>query len=268
MWLGVVQLIYFAASIFFFLAALSRRPWQSKLAGALGLSGIVIHLAYIVHRGIVAHRMPVTNTYETLVLFSLLLMAASIVAHKRYGLPALGGFASLAAAVVLSACSLMSSEIEPLLPSLRSNWLLFHVLASFLGYASFGLAFVSAAAYLFLDMGIVRLLRLPVRVRIGETADFLDWFTYRAIAFGFPLLTLGVVTGAVWANTCWGSYWSWDPKESWSFITWFIYAGCLHMRFGGMRGRASAIMAVVGFCCVVFTYLGVNYWLAGLHAYA
>ena len=92
--------------------------------------------------------------------------------------------------------------------------------------------------------------------------------TREPTTFGFPLLTLGIVTGAIWANTCWGTYWNWDPKETWSFITWFIYAGCMHMRFSGMRGRLSAAMAVLGFGCVAFTYLGVNYWLAGLHAYA
>jgi cytochrome c-type biogenesis protein CcsB len=313
MWIGIVQLIYFGAGILFFLGAYSRRAWLLRIATILALTGSAVQLGFIIHRGILARRLPITNTYETLVLFSLLLMVSYFLAYRRYGLPALGGFASLVAATALSACSLMSSEIEPLLPSLKSNWLLLHVLASFLGYAAFGLAFASATAYLLLDLGLARPLGLRIATPTDEmnpsdksatgpgcrrrefirttspihfdstsaskfapagwsdrlpASDFLDWFTYRAIAFGFPLLTLGIVTGAIWADACWGSYWNWDPKETWSFITWFIYAGCLHMRFTGMRGRTSAIMAVIGFGCVIFTYFGVNYWLAGLHDYA
>ncbi|MBI4832453.1 MAG: c-type cytochrome biogenesis protein CcsB [Candidatus Lindowbacteria bacterium] len=268
MWLGIMQLIYLSCSILFFLAAYSRKRWQLRLALVTGMLGCAIHLGFIIQRGMLARRLPITNTYETLILFSLLLMAAYLAAYRRYGLPALGGFASLVAAILLSACSLLSPEIEPLLPSLKSNWLLFHVLASFLGYAAFGLAFASSVAYLLLDSGLRRLLKSQIVPATEGITDFLDWFTYRAIAFGFPLLTLGIVTGAIWADTCWGSYWNWDPKETWSFITWFVYAGCLHMRFAGMRGRTSAIMAVVGFGCVIFTYMGVNYWLAGLHDYA
>jgi cytochrome c-type biogenesis protein CcsB len=266
MWLGAVQLTYFAAAVIFFSATLSKRALLLNLARILAGAGILVHLAAVIHRGIVAERLPLTNTYETLMLFSLLLMVSFMLADRRYELPALGGFAGLTSSVALSACSLMSPDIEPLLPSLRSNWLLFHVLSSFLGYAAFALAFGTALAYLAIDLRLAPSQRLALDRE--RTKDFLDWFTYRAIAFGFPLLTLGIVTGAVWANTCWGRYWNWDPKESWSFITWFVYAGCLHMRFGGMRGKASAAMAVIGFGCVVFTYLGVNYWLAGLHDYA
>ncbi|GAB4343205.1 MAG: c-type cytochrome biogenesis protein CcsB [Candidatus Abyssubacteria bacterium] len=266
MWLGAVQLIYFAAAVTFFSATISKRALLGGLARILALAGVLVHLAAIIHRGLIAERLPLTNTYETLVLFSLLLMVSFMLADRRYQLPALGGFAGLAAAVTLSACSLISSDIEPLLPSLRSNWLLFHVLSSFLGYAAFALAFGTAVAYFVIDLRLPPLQRLALDHQ--EIKNFLDWFTYRSIAFGFPLLTLGIVMGAIWANTCWGRYWNWDPKESWSFITWFVYASCLHMRFGGMRGKASAAMAVIGFGCVIFTYLGVNYWLAGLHDYA
>jgi cytochrome c-type biogenesis protein CcsB len=97
----------------------------------------------------------------------------------------------------------------------------------------------------------------------------LDDLNYQALKFGFPLLTLGIITGAVWANYAWGRYWDWDPKETWSLITWLLYAALLHQRLTvGWRGRKAAIMAIIGFLAVLFTFLGVNLLLSGLHAYS
>ncbi len=100
------------------------------------------------------------------------------------------------------------------------------------------------------------------------SADMLDEITYKSIAAGFPLLTLGIITGAIWADSAWGTYWSWDPKETWSLITWFVYAMYLHSRFmRGWRGKKTAVMSLIGFISVIFTYLGVNLLLSGLHSY-
>jgi cytochrome c-type biogenesis protein CcsB len=96
----------------------------------------------------------------------------------------------------------------------------------------------------------------------------LDEINYKSIVIGFPMLTLGIVTGAAWANYAWGTYWSWDPKETWSLITWFLYAALLHGRLTvGWRGRKAAILAIVGFAALVFTFLGVNLVLSGMHSY-
>ena len=98
--------------------------------------------------------------------------------------------------------------------------------------------------------------------------DLLDDVTYRMIAIGWPLLTGGIITGAVWANSAWGTYWSWDPKETWSLITWFVYAIYLHARYvRGWKGTQMAVISAVGFLAVIFTYLGVNLVLSGLHSY-
>jgi cytochrome c-type biogenesis protein CcsB len=97
----------------------------------------------------------------------------------------------------------------------------------------------------------------------------LDDLNYQSLKFGFPLLTLGIITGAVWADNAWGRYWGWDPKETWSLITWFLYAAMLHQRLTvGWRGRKAAIMAIAGFLAVLFTFLGVNLILPGLHTYS
>jgi cytochrome c-type biogenesis protein CcsB len=159
-------------------------------------------------------------------------------------------------------------EIEPLIPALQSNWLTYHVLTCFLSYAAFAVSFGASIAFLLKKRkGEIR------EEETGETgilpaATLLDEVIYKANAVGFLLLGIGIITGAVWANYAWGSYWSWDPKETWSLITWFIYAIFLHARLTrGWRGTRTAVLSIIGFCGVIFTFLGVNYVLSGLHSY-
>jgi len=164
--------------------------------------------------------------------------------------------------------AILNSEIEPLIPALKSNWLLIHVSTSFLAYGAFALSFGISLMYL------VKMKNGEKKVNGGlgailPDAGLLDEYSYKAILVGFPLLTLGILTGAVWAHYAWGSYWSWDPKETWSLIVWLIYAGFLHARIiGGWRGKRTALISVIGFLGVIFLYLGVNLLLSGLHSYS
>ena len=163
----------------------------------------------------------------------------------------------------------MQSGIEPLVPALQSNWLLYHVVTCFLGYAAFAVACGISIMYLVKAKseesgggaagGLMGMFP-PIRV--------LDDLNYRAIMIGFPLLTLGIITGAAWANYAWGTYWSWDPKETWSLIVWFVYAAFLHARFTrGWVGKRAAWLSIIGFAATIFCYLGVNLFLSGLHSY-
>jgi cytochrome c-type biogenesis protein CcsB len=160
----------------------------------------------------------------------------------------------------------VQDEIEPLIPALQSNWLTYHVLTCFLAYAAFATSFGGSIAFLMKNKknGIPTggfLDKLP-------ELNLLDELIYKANAVGFMLLGVGIITGAVWANYAWGSYWSWDPKETWSLITWFIYATFLHARLTrGWRGNKTALLSIIGFLAVIFTFLGVNYVLSGLHSY-
>jgi cytochrome c-type biogenesis protein CcsB len=163
----------------------------------------------------------------------------------------------------------LDSGIQPLVPALQSNWLLYHVITCFLGYAAFAVACGISVMYLLRD-GHER--RTPVDapsvIETFPAGKVLDDLNYRAIMIGFPLLTLGIVTGAAWANYAWGTYWSWDPKETWSLIVWFIYAAFLHARITrGWVGRRAAWLSIVGFAATIFCYLGVNLLLSGLHSY-
>ena len=161
----------------------------------------------------------------------------------------------------------LDSGIQPLVPALQSNWLTYHVITCFLGYAAFAVACGVSIMYLIVTSGEGE------KGRKGILAAFppsrvLDEINYRSIMVGFPLLTLGIVTGAIWANYAWGTYWSWDPKETWSLIVWFIYATFLHARITrGWVGRRAAWLSVAGFAATIFCYLGVNLLLSGLHSY-
>ncbi|RJQ54865.1 MAG: c-type cytochrome biogenesis protein CcsB [Nitrospiraceae bacterium] len=286
---------------------------------------------------------PLRNLYESLIFFVWSLILIHLIIEFKYKTRSLGAFVTplTALALLFIDISGTSKEIQPLIPALQSNWLLFHVLLSFLGYAAFGVSFGAAAAYIImisesrkekayifwsLIIGIFLVVLVGMGVdfmslsaaerkeliqshflkatfrnesggvaavswllslafifalwnfgiglkkilaSLSVTPRMLEDIEYKSIAIGFPLFTLGgLLMGAIWANSAWGKYWSWDPKETWSLITWFVYALYLHARFvGGWRGKRVAILAVIGFVAVVFTYLGVNLVLSGLHAY-
>jgi cytochrome c-type biogenesis protein CcsB len=202
---------------------------------------------------------PLSNRYESLVFFSWSLPTVGLLAFRKNLQGYLGALVSMLACLLLAYASFgADADIRPLMPALKSNWLLIHVMTAFLGYAAFAVAFGAAILYLFKNK---RAQATPPEL------PMLDRLMHRATMLGFLLLTFGILTGAVWAETAWGKYWSWDPKETWSLITWLIYASLLHARLlKGWQGRRIAWLAILGFLAVIFTYLGVNY-LPSLHAY-
>ncbi len=213
---------------------------------------------------------PLSNLYESLVFAAWAIMLIYLILELRSKQRALGVFPSLFAFLAMAYASFstqMDSKIQPLVPALKSNWLIAHVIACFLGYAAFA---VSAG------ISILYLMRKPQTSNprpkglssLFPEAKQLDNLNYQMILFGFLWLSLGIITGSVWANSAWGTYWSWDPKETWSLITWFIYAAVLHARaVQGWRGNRVAWLSMLGFGCVLFTYFGVNFLLSGLHSY-
>jgi len=203
---------------------------------------------------------PLANFYESLIFFAWCLPTLGLLAFRRYLKGYLGALIAVLSTLLLAYASFgVDSRIKPLMPALKSNWLLIHVVTAFLGYAAFALAFGSAILYLVQEKRPRSSLPpLPV----------LDNLVYRTTVLGFLMLTLGIITGAVWAETAWGRYWSWDPKETWSLITWLIYAAMLHARLlKGWHGHRIAWLAVLGFMAVLFTYFGVSFLLTGLHSY-
>jgi cytochrome c-type biogenesis protein CcsB len=287
---------------------------------------------------------PLTNLYESLIFFVWCLILGYLIIEFKLKTRSFGAFITPVAGLALAFIDIsgMSKEIQPLVPALQSNWLLAHVMMSFIAYAAFALSFSTGIMYLIIStekrsevsyifwtitFGIfvtvlaamcIDLLTFKVMVKPEEfiksymfktsflnpsafvkilswifmaviifiiwryglnlktvirkfniTSETLDEITYKSIVIGFPIFTLGgLIFGAIWADQAWGVYWSWDPKETWSLITWFVYAFYLHGRMiRGWRGKKVAIVAVIGFIAVIFTYLGVNLLLSGLHSY-
>ena len=203
---------------------------------------------------------PLSNLYESLIFFGWCIVLALILIQWRFGADLIVLLGLPLAFLVMACTFLLDQNIRPLIPALQSNWLVAHVITCFLGYAGFAVSFVAAVLFL-LSKGGDRLRNsLPER-------EVLDEIVYRSILLGYPLLSLGIITGAAWADYAWESYWSWDPKETWSLITWLVYSAFLHARLArGWSGERTAILSVVGFGAVLFTYFGVNY-LPGLHSY-
>jgi cytochrome c-type biogenesis protein CcsB len=205
--------------------------------------------------------------YESLVFFSWTVAILYIFVELKYKEYIIGVFATPLVFLAIAYASLspdISSKISPLIPALKSNWLIAHVITCFLGYAGFAVAFGFSIMYF-------------VKPKNSDSTsifakfpslDLIDEMTYQMVVFGFLFLTIGIITGAVWANSAWGTYWSWDPKETWSLITWIVYAVFMHLRMmRGWQGKNLAWVSIIGFMAVMFTYFGVNFLLSGLHSY-
>jgi cytochrome c-type biogenesis protein CcsB len=214
---------------------------------------------------------PLSNLFESLIFFSWTVMLLYLIMEWRIQNRSVGPFVTPFTFLLMAYASLspnISGQIQPLIPALKSNWLTSHVVTCFMGYASFAIAGGLGFMYLLKgDEGRGGGKPALSLARFLPSRDALDELIYQCAILGFIFLTLGIITGAVWAHYAWGRYWGWDPKETWSLITWLVYAAMLHSRYvRGWRGRRMAVMALVGLACVLFTYLGVNY-LPGLHSY-
>ena len=246
---------------------LKQTTW-GKVATWTTLVTVLISTVGMVLRVLEMHRvsdfwmLPVTNTYETLAFFSWAIPLVYLIFEWRYKIRVVGAFVTGLAFlfIALASSPLLSSEVRPLVPALQSYWLVLHVLFTLGGEAFFAVAFGAAVLFLWLQRRGGNL----------QTLKLLDNLSYKAIALGFPLFTLGgLVFGAIWAQHAWGRYWGWDPKETWMLITWLFYALYLHVRVRwGWRDAKTAWLAVGGFAVAMFTWWGVNYLLAGLHSYA
>jgi ABC-type transport system involved in cytochrome c biogenesis permease subunit len=236
----------------------SKKDGAARAASLLALAGLVLHTLALILRTVESGHAPFTNMYESLSFFAWATVLAFLVFNRKQELARSGLILMLVvvALMALASSPLMPKEAAPLVPALQSAWLWLHVSVTLLGEAFFAVAFVTSLRFL--------------AARTPEKKERLDRVSYRAVAAGFPLFTLGgLVFGMVWAHKAWGSYWSWDPKEVWSLITWLVFALYLHTRIVmGWKGKRSAIIAIVGFLAALFTFFGVNYLLSGLHSYA
>jgi cytochrome c-type biogenesis protein CcsB len=268
--LGVVTFIYLLSTLLYICYLAFRSKTIGNLATIFTLSGLIGQIISFILRWRESYALgyghiPLSNQFESMVFFALVIILMYLVIEYKMKIKTLGAFVTPVASILLALTTLtdsFSSEIQPLVPALQSNWLTYHVITCFIGYAAFAVSFGVSIIYL---LGPA----LKKTKKILPDENVLDDVNYKAITIGFPMLTIGIITGAAWANYAWGSFWSWDPKETWSLITWFFYAAFLHARYThGWRGKKTAILSIIGFLAVIFTYFGVNYLLPGLHSYA
>lgn len=350
---GISTMAYFIAMMIYFIYLAFRKNSVGIFATSITIVGFISQTFAIALRwkefaelsgmGFLRSA-PLTNLYESLTFFVWCLILGYLIIEFKFKNRSFGAFVTPVAGLVLAFIDLtgVTKEIQPLVPALKSNWLLAHVTMSFIAYAAFSISFSTGIMYLILNtekrnepayifwtltFGLFTILILSmgidfftfkvkvrpeifiksylfktsflhpsfivniiswlisfvvvflvwrygyilkeILIKFGLSAEMLDEITYKSIAVGFPIFTLGgLIFGAIWADQAWGVYWSWDPKETWSLITWFIYAFYIHSRFvRGWKGKKAAIVAVIGFMAVIFTYLGVNLLLSGLHSY-
>jgi cytochrome c-type biogenesis protein CcsB len=296
---GVTLALYLAAAVGYFHVLAFRRRSVLTVARGLAYAGVAVHLTSVVTRGLAAGRVPWGNMYEYVTVVGLLLVVAFLFIERRWRVEAAGGFVLGGAVAAMGAATLIYVPPGPLVPALNSYWLRIHVVMAMLGSALFTLGFVFTLLYLWQERRERRAApaivpaRQPALVTAGpgDAGDHvpaeepeaevptrrgrlpdsavLDRIAYRTIVFAFPIWTLAIIFGAIWAEEAWGRYWGWDPKEVWSFVTWVAFAGYLHARATvGWRGRRAAVLAVVGFTALVFNLVVVNTVIAGLHSYA
>jgi len=270
---SISMAIYLICSLGYLIFATFQHKRVGTISTALLTFGLFLHSAGLIFRWVETHQtgygyVPLSNMYESLIFFSWTIILVYLILEFKYQQKIIGVFVTPFAFLAIALTSIIpgiDAKITPLVPALQSNWLAIHVITCFLGYASFAVSFGISILYLIRDKKEGQEERV---LKWLPSTPVLDEINYKSIVIGFPMLTLGIITGAAWANYAWGSYWSWDPKETWSLITWFIYAAFLHARFTrDWRGRKAAILSIVGFVFVLFTYFGVNYLISGLHSY-
>jgi ABC-type transport system involved in cytochrome c biogenesis permease subunit len=252
--LYLVLLCYSSAAIAYALASFKRAVWL-KIAFALAVVGWSCNLAVLLCHAYLSQRLPVTNGYEFISCFILLTVLIYLIYERTQHNHNAGGIVMLINALLTAAIIVLMprqiGQAGPLMPALKSPWLTVHVITAIVAYSAFTLAAGIAVK------------------QLGKHISPEDNAIYMITAFGFIMLSLSIILGAVWAEQVWGRYWTWDPKETWALVTWIIYAIFLHLyNRRNWRGNNARILVIAGFILVLFTFFGVNYLLPGLHSYA
>ncbi len=248
--------LLFVGVIFSLISLWKPHKTISKLALLAIVLAFICLTAALLARSFVSGRLPFATMYEFTFLFAWGILLFLIILNRKFSSNLLTALAGLLTIVIITYGSTLPSEIRPLMPALQSRWLEIHVITAIIAYGAFALSCCLGILYL-------------VKAKSAERGlDKLDAALHWSVVVGFPFMTLVLISGAVWAEEVWGRWWSWDPKETWALITWLIYAGYLHARKTyGWQGKKAAIMAIVGFAAVLFTFFGVSLLLPGDHSY-
>ncbi len=258
---------FFAAGAAYMLFFFFQKRFWSGSGFALTVAGQILLTAVIASRMFVSGTFSVFGLYESLVFFVWSLTALFILFSRKTGENVNSILVLPIAVLILGAAKLAGNAVKPLPPALQSPWFGAHVTLCFLAYGCFVLSFCFSVLYIWQENEVKSrkidafFFRLP-------SLGLLDKTGYQSAVAGFVFLTMGIVSGSLWAHAAWGSFWSWDPKETWALILWLVYLVYMHGRLvRGWKGRKSAYIAIAGFAVMLFTYLGVSFLLPGLHSY-
>lgn len=256
--------LYLISTVLYFVFFVNKNEKAGEYGSKVVKIAFVLHTFALIFRSIGAKRLPLSNQYEFATSFAWAIAFFFILSEKKLKFRALGTFVVPIIFLIIGYAAMQNKDVRPLMPALQSYWLTIHVILAIFSYGAFAVSAGISIMYLlkskFTNDEFVNK-HIP-------SSEKLDVLSYRFVAIGFLLLTLVIITGAIWAEVAWGRYWNWDPKETWALITWIIYAIYLHLRISrGWRGKSTAIFSIIGFICVLFTYIGVNTLLPGLHSY-
>ena len=251
-------ILYFAAAVLEFGGMVFKKPMVTRAAWWLFLLGAACNTAYLVIRGILAGRLPMANQFEFATSFAWGTAVMLIVLQTKFRGEWIRAAAIPMAFLILSYAALQPKEITELMPALKSAWFGLHIGSAVFSYAAFVLAGCGGIRWLLLE---------KKGSGAGQLAQ-IDYLCYRLVALGFLLLTIVILSGAIWAEQAWSSFWTWDPKETWALITWILYAIYLHLRLRKkLSGKVMVWFVVIAVPVVLFTFVGVNTLLPGLHSY-
>ncbi len=259
---------YILALLIYVLCFILSKAYLKRLGRIFTLIAFVMTTVLLGIRALLIGTLPLTNLFEFGLFFVWGIALVFIIIDHKYDMWTTGMFVLPIAIVLLLWLFTLDTSVRPMMPALRSNWLFVHVLTAVVAYGAFAVSFALSIMYLVKDWFLSHNTNNKMIATL-PSLKLLDEISYKVIFIGMPFLTIMLVTGAIWAEFSWGSYWSWDPKETWALITWFIYAAYLHVRLmKNWRGKRAAVLSIIGFCAVLFTFIGVSYLLPGVHSYA
>lgn len=261
---NIAVAMYLISMVLYFIFFTVKNEKMGNYATQIIKLAFLFHTLALVARTIGSGRVPLTNQYEFATSFAWGIALCFIFFEKKYDFRAMGTFVTPLIFIIIGYAAMQNKGVRPLMPALQSNWLTIHVATAVISYGAFGVACGVSGMYLLRE----KFSKDEFFIKHIPSLEKLDIISYRTISLGYLFLTIVMVTGAIWAERAWGRYWAWDPKETWSFITWVIYSIYLHARIAkGWKGRRAALFSVIGFICVLFTYIGVNTLLPSIHSY-
>jgi cytochrome c-type biogenesis protein CcsB len=270
-----MNLTFFFSAIALYLIATAGyliffvQPERKSIASAAlwaAVLGLGAHFVYFILRWTESGRIPVTNFFEAISAFGMGIVLVFLIMELRYRIPALGTFMLPLVLLLMAPAALTTRQIGGVNPILKSAWLGIHTSLALLGDAAFAFAFIVSLMYLIQERQLKHKNLGAIFHRLPPL-DVMDTISYKALSIGWPLFTLGMITGSIWAESAWGTYWSWQPKETASLIVWLIYLSLLHLRTIGWRGRKMAYLSIAGFLFVMISFFVVSRIGVGKHTF-